>query len=339
MTYKTFVLTRVGVSETTMAATWVTHLCPGYGLQDTSNHSSLPWKEPTQSNTIFFVQTSCSANLSPREACAVESAAHHHPTRPVLVLMTALALDSAHPLLQVVRGLDNVSFGWLDLDRVFGGPGELQEWHADRMWLLNEDRAPTAVSDAARAEVLRRFGGTYVDLDAIILRRFPDASNWLGRLDQRMITNAVLSFRKGHPLLQAAVASIPTSFIPSKCCSLGPDLFTDLLHQRCPDNITIPASAPPDAAEYCGDIVVYPWNAFYPIFYTPRELESISKNGEGLGPAFFSDERTKDAFSLHLYHSLNHRPLSLGGDSILEEAAKRSCPKVHRFLLSHQGWM
>lgn len=58
------------------------------------------------------------------------------------------------------------------------------------------------VSDAARAELLRRYGGTYMDLDALTLRPLPNTTNWLGRITDDVITNAVMSFTPGHQLLQ-----------------------------------------------------------------------------------------------------------------------------------------
>ncbi|XP_037789456.1 alpha-1,4-N-acetylglucosaminyltransferase-like [Penaeus monodon] len=220
------------------------------------------------------------------------------------------------------------------------------------MWMLSKDttsnkdetpdRASATVSDAVRAEILRQFGGTYVDLDAITLRPFPDSTNWLTRVDHRLVTAAVSSFQRLHPLLQAAASAIPTSYNPSACCSIGPDLFTDLLHRQCPDNVTIPTSVPSYAAEYCGDVTVQPRNLFYPVHYGYErdQLESIFREGEGLGAAFFSREETRGAFSLHLFNSLSRKRLvSLRGDSVLKEAARRNCPRVYRYLLSQDGWI
>lgn len=63
-------------------------------------------------------------------------------------------------------------------------------------------RTSAEVSDAVRAELLRRYGGTYIDLDAITLRPLPTTMNWLGRIDSKLVTAAVSRFAPGHPLLQ-----------------------------------------------------------------------------------------------------------------------------------------
>nr|XP_045592967.1 lactosylceramide 4-alpha-galactosyltransferase-like [Procambarus clarkii] len=324
--------------------TWVPHLCPRYGQRgqrsrlevssrDFEAHLKLTWTPPDE-GTIFFTQTSCSTFLSAREACAVESAAHHHPQRLVLVLMTAPAVNQTHPLMQVLSGLRSVRLAWLDLDEVFSEE-PLRTWHRDRVWVMGEDRVAWVVSDAARVEVLRRYGGTYLDLDFITLRALPRSTNWLARIHVNLVNGGILSFSSGHPFLQAVVADIPSVFDPGMCCSIGPDLITQHLHRRCPDNVTIPASVTPDQFEICGDITVWPTKLFYPIPYGYPQFrtESIFTEGMGIGAAFFSSTK---AVSLHLTHSLTHNTaVSVAGDSILKEAAVRNCPRVVEALKTH----
>ncbi|XP_047498518.1 alpha-1,4-N-acetylglucosaminyltransferase-like [Penaeus chinensis] len=267
-------------------------------------------------------------------ACAVESSAVHHPHRPVLVLLTAPDPDRDHPLLKVLQSLANVRLAWLDLDQVFED-ANLRTWHQTRQWMFSEGRASAEVSDAVRAELLRRFGGTYVDLDAITLRSLPSLNNWLGRVDDTLVNTAIASFSPGHPLLEDVVKSIPTSFNPQGCCSIGPNLFTHILHQSCPKNVTTPSSADPAQAELCNDVTIFPRSYFYPIHYGYEEdqLGSIFREGEGLGRAFLSNMH---AFSLHLFHSLSSKAtVSLSGDSILKEVVSNNCPKVFRYLQEH----
>ncbi|XP_042892332.1 alpha-1,4-N-acetylglucosaminyltransferase-like [Penaeus japonicus] len=310
-------------------ASWIPHLCPHYRRRR-QRPQPLQW-EPPSNYTIYFTQTSCRDVLTVREACAVESASLHHPHRPILVFLTAPDPDRDQPLLKMILGLGNVRLAWLDLDQVFDDE-KLREWHQDRQWMFSEGRTFAEVSDAVRAEMLRRFGGTFVDLDAITLRSLPSSNNWLGRLDSALVNTAISSFVPGHPVLQSVVDNIPSSFDPYGCCSIGPNLFTRILHQECPKNVTIPSSADPDQAERCHDVTIFPSSYFYPIHYGYErdQLESIFREGEGLGPAFLSKTR---AFSLHLFNSLSSkRKVSLSGDSVLKEVAERNCPKVFLML-------
>ncbi|XP_069983678.1 lactosylceramide 4-alpha-galactosyltransferase-like [Penaeus vannamei] len=318
------------------AASWIQHLCPNYRTKPGSR-DTLSWRPPSAQD-IFFTQTSCAAALSMREACAVESAARHHPHQQVLVLMTAPDLDLSHPLLQLLQTLSNVQLAWLDLDRVFV-EGGLREWHRGRQWMFSEGRTSAEVSDAVRAELLRRYGGTYVDLDAITLRPLPTTMNWLGRIDSKLVTAAVSRFAPGHPLLQSVVDNIPSSFDPHGCCSIGPNLFTHLLHQSCPKNVTTPSSAHPDEAEHCNGVTIFPKSYFYPVHYGYRkdQLESIFREGEGLGRAFLSSTQ---AFSLHLFNSLSHQgQVSPDGDSVLSEVARRNCPALFHLVKTKDRWL
>ncbi|XP_069164091.1 alpha-1,4-N-acetylglucosaminyltransferase-like [Procambarus clarkii] len=313
---------------------WVIHLCPKYSLLNTSIiNQTLHWRSPTP-NTIFFTDTSCGINFTPRQACAVESAAHHHPHRQVLLMVTAPAVRP-HPLLQIVEDLGNVELVYLDLDQVFAGP-PLQSWHSQRLWLYIEERSSIFVSDAARVELLRRYGGTYLDLDALTLRPLPDLEPYVGRVSSTHAGNGVMSFPPRHPLIQAMADDLPRAFNPTECCSIGPYLITRHLHNWCPGNFTIPRNTSNRAKETCQDITIYPERAFCPIKWTPvlTELQGVFFNGMGLGAKFLKD--ASDVYSLHLYNSLSKEErVELKGDSIIEEVAKRNCPKVYDFLLTH----
>ncbi|XP_069956326.1 lactosylceramide 4-alpha-galactosyltransferase-like [Cherax quadricarinatus] len=186
--------------------TWINHLCPKYSIINTVN-KTLNWR-PLTPNTIFFTETSCALKFSPKKACAVESAAHHHPHRPVLLLVTAPAILHPQPLLQIVEDLENVELAYLDLDQVFSEP-PLKSWHIQRLWLYNEEFTSVFISDAARAELLRRFGGTYLDLDVLTLRPLPDLQPYLGRYNTDMVNNHVLSFPPRHPFIQVGIMTKP----------------------------------------------------------------------------------------------------------------------------------
>ncbi|KAK3879521.1 hypothetical protein Pcinc_015930 [Petrolisthes cinctipes] len=284
---------------------------------------------------------------------------------------------------QVVLGLARVRVAWLDLNQVLNQP-PLDDWHTHRYWMINTERASTFVSDAVRTELLRRYGGTYLDLDFITLRPLPlqqpptsssssssstyhdrhskprqhhtPRRSWLAWADHRLVNLAIGSFVKGHWLLENIVADIPRVFEPDTCCSIGPELVTHHLYQRCSQNLTIQNNFNQSAydigtsatgthttltqttsdqsivGQECDDTTVFPKTLFYPVHYGygKGELKSIFTEGAGLGEIFFNNTT---AFTLHLYNSLSSRALvSPEGDSILKEAFRRNCPRVFHLL-------
>ena len=61
------------------------------------------------------------------------------------------------------------------------------------------------LSDVLRFLILHNFGGTYLDLDALILQKLPEASkNFVGRESwtKPYLAAGVLRFQKGHPVLE-----------------------------------------------------------------------------------------------------------------------------------------
>ncbi|XP_047476266.1 lactosylceramide 4-alpha-galactosyltransferase-like [Penaeus chinensis] len=307
--------------------TWLDHLCPRSQIRDAqAQQLRLKWEAPSV-KTIFFMQTSCADALTAREACAVESFAQHHPDRPILLLMTSFTMNHTNPIMQTLLQLPNFRAAYLDLDVVFSEE-PLRTWHTDRNWLIVERKAGMMLSDASRSEILRRFGGTYTDLDAIALRPLPNGTNWLAEFYDGRVTAALSSFLPGHNLFQRVVDAIPRAFNPYACCSIGPDLVTAEMRHLCPDAFSSIVANDLQESAMCSDITVLPIGNFYPINYEmgPRGFSQLLRSGTG--QEFLKSTK---AHSLHLFSSLTAKDLLyLGGGSILEEVAKKYCPKVFK---------
>ncbi|XP_066937272.1 alpha-1,4-N-acetylglucosaminyltransferase-like [Macrobrachium rosenbergii] len=335
---------------------WYDLLCPRYRLQKMTEPTQLNWLPPNE-DTIVFTQTSCGLNFNGRQACAVESAARHHPHQLVTVFVTGPLVDWSHPLIKILTNLDNVLFSWLDLDDLFSD-SPLQHWYQEKLWLINEEHQSAFISDASRAEILRKYGGTYMDLDALTLRPLPNRTNYLGRVDSQRITGAIMSLVKGHPLSHILAKSIPEVYKPFQADSIGPALVNSALRELCPGNLTsstfsrrlsntssdnevsayLEDTSPYfQSPEMCSDLTIYPEKMFYPIGYHhyTGERALLFKRGRGYGEKFL---RASKAFSLHLYNSLTWmEKVVSGGDSILEEAMRRNCPSVHQYMEENVG--
>lgn len=241
--------------------------------------------------------------------------------------MTSLTINHTNPVMQTLLQLPNFRAAYLDLDVVFSEE-PLRTWHRDKNWLFVEKRAGMALSDASRSEILRRYGGTYTDLDAIALRPLPNGTNWLAEFYGGRVTAALSSFLPGHSLFQRVVDAIPRVFDPYACCSIGPDLVTAEMRHLCPDTFSSIVTEDLQGPAVCSDITVLPISNFYPINYEmgPRGFSQLLRSGTG--QEFL---KNTNAYSLHLFSSLTARDvLYLGGGSILEEVAKKYCPKVFK---------
>ncbi|XP_063610289.1 alpha-1,4-N-acetylglucosaminyltransferase-like [Penaeus indicus] len=250
---------------------------------------------------------------------------------------------------QVVLGLDNVHASWLDLDHVYQEE-PLMTWHRERQWMLNEvvlqpfvlhqlycisilpALSSTFVSDSSRIELLKRYGGTYLDLDMITLRPLPTFSNWLGWHASMQINNAAMNLVKGHPSLQMVASSIPKIFDPTSCCRIGPYLLYDVMHKMCPDDVTNSPNITETDVK-CGNVTILARHRLYP-FSPYNELDYIFLEKKGKALTFFTSQN--DTYFLHLYSSHTSKSrVPLGNKTLLGEAAMMNCPRVYNAIVKY----
>ena len=56
------------------------------------------------------------------------------------------------------------------------------------------------LSDILRVLIVKKFGGIYLDLDALILKPLPPAPNFVGRENDDYVAGGLIKFQKNHPL-------------------------------------------------------------------------------------------------------------------------------------------
>jgi len=56
-------------------------------------------------------------------------------------------------------------------------------------------------SDVLRVALLNKYGGTYLDSDAVSIRALPDAPNFIVIERSDSIANGLLRFQPGHPVI------------------------------------------------------------------------------------------------------------------------------------------
>ncbi|KAK8765077.1 hypothetical protein V5799_032317 [Amblyomma americanum] len=129
-------------------------------------------EEKSGFSRIFFLETGGRGTLSPRFACAVESAARLHPGWTVHLLSTsggnATHKDTSGPFVDVLRSIPNVVLSYIKPVEEFQGT-PLEAWY--RSGVLNKSSHPVEhLADALRLAVLYKRGGVYLDLDVVVIR-------------------------------------------------------------------------------------------------------------------------------------------------------------------------
>lgn len=131
------------------------------------------------SRCIFFHETTCSPpNLTPRQACAVESAARNNRNLNVFLLFfaTGQLSEKSKRFVEILETYDNVYLRMVRLSSyIIDTPIEDWFWTNIRRYWGNYDWLRKDFHDYIRMLTLWKFGGVTLNLNSVVLA-------WVGRL-------------------------------------------------------------------------------------------------------------------------------------------------------------
>ena len=156
---------------------------------------------------IFFLETSGRVFHTPKELCAVESAARHNPGRTVVMGTSSSYLLNTPVHVAVASRHKNVHFVRFNFSSL-ALKTPLKNWLVDRAdHPLRKSRTGVEhLSDIMRVVVVYVFGGIYMDTDMIVLKSLNSIENAIPlayHVPGDEITNpAMVAMDKGHIFLR-----------------------------------------------------------------------------------------------------------------------------------------
>jgi hypothetical protein len=290
-----------------------------------------PRDQQSDSNRIFFHETSGSGSLSFKQCCTVESAAQHNPTRPVQLFMSATSLNVSvtnGPWMDILKNhYSNVDVILVDNDQYFKGSA-FQSWYEKGEW--RHSRFRTAhLSDYIRLISMYRQGGLYMDLDFIVLKPLDEKllHNVLlvEGIDRRQLNNGVMHFEAKHRLVGELIEYLSNEYDPDDYYLHGPTALTDVYIQLCNDGSGLKKKS-------CPDVSLLSYKHFCPI-----------------GPPFwhlYFEEVTaqsllmiNSSYGVHLWNFLSsNEPVRMGTRQLYAILAAENCPvtakRMSEFILT-----
>ncbi|XP_075745438.1 lactosylceramide 4-alpha-galactosyltransferase isoform X3 [Rhipicephalus microplus] len=219
---------------------------------------------------FLFLETAYPPEVTGRFACAIESAAKHHPGWAVNVLA---AVDAANgtdswldgPFKHMLAGLPNVAFGSVQVADILRGT-PLESWSAQRK---DNARFKEVLSNVLRLALLYKRGGVYLSKDTIVMRPLHAFHSCLSQTALRKgdaVSNSFLFFKAGHPFLRDAMEHVASEHHPANLkASIGSSLLHDVLLERCGVDSVASLAA---EGRPCRDVLVLPWHTLMPVPWT-----------------------------------------------------------------------
>ena len=145
-----------------------------------ADKSQLPELSP-RPDSIFFVETSGKSRLDRKEICSIESAAKNNADKNVYVVMTSpfMEFHNHSAVSAVAKGYPNLHFRHVDPHSFISHSILRGIW--EEGVIQRSKFFVSHFSDVMRFLLLHDFGGTYLDMDQIVLKSLPDLPNFLGR--------------------------------------------------------------------------------------------------------------------------------------------------------------
>jgi lactosylceramide 4-alpha-galactosyltransferase len=282
---------------------------------------------------IFFHETSGNNKLSILQCCSVESAAKHHPNRPVQLFVRPkeYCSDSCTTLppftnynpswLQVLSQYPNLSVILLNEKKYFFGT-PMEDWYNKKEWRKSQfERAH--LSDYVRILSLYKGGGLYLDLDILTIKPYNGDMfrNFLVYGSARMdhISNGAMHFEVGHWFSEEIMQLLVKEYDPNSYIYHGPDAVSEVMK-----NVCGLAAGHPDFNQ-CNDIHLLSDNFFYPI---PSIISSVLFQEGGNTTHAETLVKIKKSFGLHFWNSLSglHKPFNIYSNQIIAILANEHCP-------------
>lgn len=286
----------------------------------------MPSHQSFFNRTIYFIESKQPndniLNISPRHACAVESAAKNNPDWNItLIALNITDLNENSLFIKALRLYPNINI--INTTLVEFSKGTIaEEWVSKKV--IDKSKHPVVhFSDFMRLLVLHKFGGLYLDTDFIVLKSLNGfIPNWSVAETTYWVASAAMSFDSngyGHYLTEILVREFINSYNGSQYAYNGPGLLTRVAQKLCFTTETVKMKR-----GKCYDFEVLPTKLFYPIGYdADRPLFDVKELNKTL-------DILKDAYAVHWWNGLiGSKHLKVGTQAALGVLAERHCPTVY----------
>lgn len=276
---------------------------------------------------IWFLETSCSTTghikLNSRQMCAIESAAKNNPHAKIYVLFAANVGFSnesslSNMLHAVLDEYSNIHLKKLNLS-TYADETPMQEWMQEGV-MFESNYVNSHLSDVLRYLTLYKYGGTYLDLDVVVLKNLDIIGvNYSGAESNDDVAAGVMNFERqgfGHQVAEMCVKDLLQNFNGFDWGNNGPGVITRVLQSIC-----LTTKANKMTKDRCYGFTIYPPEQFYVI---PWRQHAVFFN-ETVADSTL--KRLEQSTVAHLWNKHSHKiPLRVGSKAAYGQLAERHCP-------------
>lgn len=273
------------------------------------------------SRCIFFHETTCSSlNLTPRQACAVESAArnNHNLNVFLLYLATEQLSEKSKGFIDILETYDNVYIRRIRLSTyIINTPIENWFWANIRRLWENHDWLHKDFHDYIRMLTLWKFGGVSLNLNSVVLTSLDELTTFVGVQDNQDMSVGVFgvdtSTNFGRSFADAWMEIIKDTNADTYSRYNITRVVTEAVWKLCYQRND----------KECRRFTIYPPEKFYPASLDLRRVYPNETRAEEM------TRIGRNAMTIHSWNDYNrHAEMD---NTAYKMAAKQHCPKIYEF--------
>lgn len=199
-------------------------------------------------------------------------------------------------------------------------------WEIIENELLEESSYPfSQISDMVRVAILWKYGGVYLDLDCIVLKRLDSLRNALGLSEfiYNWVENGVMAFQSNHLFLLYLMHYMVHEFRADDWLSMGPSAVSNAIEDFCQEK-HLEADRPMSCMGNVS-LTLKAYHAFYAlggrfserdIFFRPSAKETLENFA-----------KLSDSFVSHVYDA--EKTDNVPEDSLYAVLGRKFCPTTY----------
>ena len=291
------------------------------------------WKAYYETNTKFamFLQSQINLNLPKihliecsdrdtftfKQLCVIESASKHHPNHMINVWTISPELQNDPNFVLIQEKYQNIDLVKINVKNF------IDESQLKNIWNKLENSAyyVSHLSDVLRILILKKFGGIYLDLDALVIKTFPSNENFIGfneiglneiGINEFELAGGVMKFQMNHSIVQEMIVELSNSFDGNAWTANGPDLIKKVIKNFCKGKL-----------ENCQNLTIFDPYVFYPIAYF--HWKELYEKNSTIDYSIFR----KFSYSVHLWNKMSSPIEQAPKSSLIRKLADENCPNVN----------
>ncbi|XP_065332810.1 lactosylceramide 4-alpha-galactosyltransferase-like [Cloeon dipterum] len=319
---------------------WKTSLPPRiFNLTPFLLDDPFAFKQMFGEQVIFYVETTDSVNLKPRDVCSLESVTTFNPTVPVIIVVTVtnhtsdrLPFYNSTSFQSLMNNTQNLYVAWATIPDI-ARDTILEQFLFNDTRILNSEYRPAHVCDFVRFLLLWKLGGVYLDFDTITFKSLASVmklKNFLIATFSNGILTQAMGFERRNRWVELLMNCTKNEYY-STLYPIVPYTVTSVLSKIFNISFNDPGAADNINSQVNESLHILGSEIFYPFDYENIKLAMVNSSFIG-----YMEKAFETHYGIHTFNRLTgHLRVGVNSSKPLAVVARKFCLRTTSLAGTH----